>query len=247
MALRSEHDRQRIAAAASLLHDLWGEGLPPGHAPWQRIAADVLDIDDSFGKQSGLTVQGDELGLVLLAEALSYVPAGASLHAMVPVTLAERMQKAAAVRDPGTRGLTIGGRLLSAAIRASGARWAAVYVHGGEHAELESSLGMTPWERSAYERPYLPGDGVLCAALQRGRVKRGPVPVPVPGHGWGGEPELVDAPCVAVPFPSTGPDAPAPGALLLVWPTDGDPEPEVVLELITPLAAEAEHMLELGR
>ncbi len=243
MTFRSEHHRERVAAAATLLHELWGDGLPPGRAPWQRVVADVLAVDEAFGQQSGLAVQGDDLALAVLAEALSYVPAGASLHAALPESLVVRMRNAAAVGDPDERSLTARSRLLSAAVRSGGARWAAVYRHEDAYADLDVSLGMTPWERDAYEHVYLPGDGVLCAALQEGRCRRGPVPVPVTGGGWGGEPELVDAPCVAVPFPSTGPDAPATGALLLVWPADADPDPAVVQQLITPLAAEAEHLV----
>jgi hypothetical protein len=243
VALRSEQSRQRIAAAATLLHDLWGDGLPPGPAPWQRIAGDVFDVDDGFGEQQGLAVQGDDFGLTVLAEALSYVPAGASLRGMLPQRMIDRIEQATAVRDPGAHTLAIGARLLSVAIRSSGARWAGIYRNRGPYALLESSLGMTPWERIERSRIMLPGDGALCRAMQQGVTGRDEIEVPEPGGGWGGEPSLVWTSCVAVAFPSAGVGAPASGALLLTWPSDGDPDASVIGPLVRPYAAEAEHML----
>ena len=94
----SVQHQERIAAAAALLSDLWGGGLPPGPAPWQRIAADVIDSDDLRGLRHGFTVQGDLLSASLLREILSYVPRGASFWTDMPAALIDRAGAGQALR-----------------------------------------------------------------------------------------------------------------------------------------------------
>jgi hypothetical protein len=38
---------------------IWGNGLPPGNAPFERLAEHAQLIDDSFGRSEGFLPRGD--------------------------------------------------------------------------------------------------------------------------------------------------------------------------------------------
>ncbi len=238
------HDRthERVVAVAEVLQNFWGDALPPGPAPWQRIVADALEVDDDLGEKAGLAVQSDELDLSVLEEVLSYVPRQASLQALLSPALRERIAQRRTSGDVGALAPAGRSRLMSRAIRTTGADCVGLYLSVEDCAVLADCLGMSTWERTGRARLLLPGNEALCLAMRQGAVGRGSIPVPTAATRWDDAPDLVPAPCVAVPFPSAGPGAPAAGALLLVWGPDGDPLPAEVATLVAPLAAEAEHL-----
>jgi hypothetical protein len=53
--------RKRTRVVAKKLSALWGEGLPPGEDPYERVAEDALLMDDQKGREDGLIVHGDEV------------------------------------------------------------------------------------------------------------------------------------------------------------------------------------------
>lgn len=84
--LRAAHVRAELVA-------LWGDDLPPTNDPVLSILSDAVAVDDQFGVDGDLVVQGDRLTVAVLAAALA-APDVATRLAALPAALRGRVDRA---------------------------------------------------------------------------------------------------------------------------------------------------------
>ena len=99
MRVPAEEPSARVAAIAALLHDIWGDSLAAGPAPWDQIAAEIIEIDDRLGKVDGFVVQSDGLPLEVLAELVAYLPERLLFQGLLPPALRTRVRRARSTVD----------------------------------------------------------------------------------------------------------------------------------------------------
>ncbi|WP_432545804.1 hypothetical protein [Kineococcus sp. SYSU DK004] len=82
------------ARTARLVEDLravWGDELPPGRDPVATVVTDAVVFDDANGRARGVVVQGDQLGLDVLAVLLESDGSRTDRLALLPAALRERL------------------------------------------------------------------------------------------------------------------------------------------------------------
>lgn len=106
VSLLSDLDRRRARArrVLGLLHDLWGDELPPGAEPHLTVVLDALAGDDDLGARNGYVVQGDGLTYAALETLvrLSGAPSGAPRalpRDVLPREVLDRLFSATGARD----------------------------------------------------------------------------------------------------------------------------------------------------